>query len=169
MPRPATSTHRPKTAFLKESPAILSVAEKIGRLDDMNSETSDRGGVMLVPGMASSIEEWKKAAAEKVKWQEAKDRPLKEDARTLRKFEAGWLAHISEHKGTPLGDFAVAQLAKLKNTDRYRTNYFLHWYPEKIDVDLPKKEEPPAKLPFDGDEYARTRTHARKEYERTHE
>ena len=87
----------------------------------------------------------------------------------MRKFEAGWLAHISEHKGTPLGDFAIAQLAKLKNTDRYLTNYFLHWYPEEIEVDLPKKEEPPAKLPFDGDEYARTRTHARKEYERTHE
>jgi len=149
--------------------AVSYLAEKIGRLDDMNSETSDRGGVMLVPGMASSIEEWQKAGVEKVKQQEARERRLKEDARTLRKFEAGWLAHISEHKGTPLGDFAVAQLAKLKNTDRYRTNYFLHWYPEEIEVDLPKKEEPPAKLPFDGDEYARTRTHARKEYERTHE
>jgi hypothetical protein len=126
---------------------------------------------MLVPGVAASAEEWKKGMAEWVKIREAKDRRLKEDARTLRKFEAGWLAYISEHKGTPLGDFAVAQLAKLKNSDRYRTNYVLHWYPpeEAVAADLAKKEEPPAKVPFDGDEYARTRTHARKEYERTHE
>jgi hypothetical protein len=150
---------------------VSDLAEKIGRLDDINSETSSRGGIMLIPGVITSEEEWKKAMTEKVKWQEAKDQRLKEDARTLRKCVAGWEAHIIEHKGTPLGDFAVAQLAKLKNSDRYLTNYFLHWYPpeEEIEVDPPKKEEPPAKLPFDGDEYARTRTHARKEYERTHE
>src|SRR5258706_9259071 len=52
--------------------AVSYLAEKIGRLDDMNSETSDRGGVMLVPGMASSIEEWQKNIAETNKRQEAK-------------------------------------------------------------------------------------------------
>ena len=89
----------------------------------------------------------------------------------MRKFEAGWQAHIRELEGTPLGDFAVAQLAKLKNSDRYRTNYFLHWYPpeEEIAADPPKEEEPPAKLlPWDGDEFARTPTSEREEYRRTH-
>ena len=54
------------------------------------------------------------------------------------------------------------RLAELENTDRYRTNYFLHWYPpeEEIAVD-PPKEEPPAKLPWDGDEYTRTQTSAK--------
>jgi Family of unknown function (DUF5681) len=149
--------------------AVSYLAEKIGRIEDKNSETSQVGGVMLVPGVAASVEEWKKAAAKKVTDQEERDRLRKEDAPVLRAMEAGYLAFISEHKGTPIGDFAVARLAKLKNTDRYRTNYFLLWYPEEIEVDLPKKEEPPVKLPFDGDEYARTPTHARKEYERTHE
>jgi hypothetical protein len=125
---------------------------------------------MLIPGVITSEEEWKKAMTEKVKWQEAKDQRLKEDARTLRKCVAGWEAHIIEHKGTPLGDFAVAQLAKLKNSDRYLTNYFLHWYPpeEEIEVDPPKKEEPPAKLPWDPDEYVRLPFHKRDEYARTH-
>jgi hypothetical protein len=150
--------------------AVSYLAEKIGRVDDINSETSSRGGIMLVPAAITSEEEWKKAMAKKVAYQEERYRLLKEDAQTLRKDVAGWEAHIIEHKGTPLGDFAVAQLAKLKNTDRYRTNYVLHWYPpeEEIEVDPPKKEEPPAKLPWDGDEYARTPTHARKEYQRTH-
>jgi hypothetical protein len=149
--------------------AVSYLAEKIGRIEDKSSETSQVGGVMLVPGVATSIEEWKKAMAKKVKDQEERDRVRKEDARTLRKFEAGWLAHIKVHEGTPLGDFAVKQLAKLKNSDRYRTNYFL-WYPpeEEIEVDPPKKEEPPAKLPWDGNEFARTPTSARKEYQRTH-
>jgi hypothetical protein len=148
--------------------AVSYLAEKIGRIEDKNSETSQVGGVMLVPGVAASAEEWKKAMAKKGAEQEERARLRKEDARTLRRYEAGWLAYISEHKGTTLGDFAVTQLAKMKNSDRYRTNYFLHWYPEEIEVDLPKKEEPPAKLPWDGDEYARTPTHARKEYQRTH-
>jgi hypothetical protein len=151
--------------------AVSYLAEKIGRIEDKNSETSQVGGVMLVPGVAASAEEWEKAMAKKIAYQEERDRLCKEDARTLRKFEAGYLAFISEHKGTPIGDFAVARLAELKNSDRYRTNYVLHWYPpeEAVAADPAKKEEPPAKLPFDGDEYARTPTHARKEYERTHE
>jgi hypothetical protein len=149
--------------------AVSFLAEKIGRIEDKSSETSQAGGVMLVPGVAASLEEWKAAVAKELKAREERDRLRKEDARTLRKFEAGWQAYIREHEGTPLGDFAVAQLAKLKNSDRYRTNYFLHWYPpeEEIAVD-PPKEEPPAKLPWDADEYVRMPFYARAEYERTH-
>src|SRR5260370_4575876 len=36
--------------------AVSYLAEKIGRLDDMNSETSDRGCVMLFTGLSYSIE-----------------------------------------------------------------------------------------------------------------
>jgi hypothetical protein len=149
--------------------AVSIFAEKIERIEDKNSETSQAGGVMLVPGVAASLEEWETAVAKSLKAREERDRLLKEDAPILRKFEAGWQAHIREHEGTPLGDFAVAQLAKLKNSDRYRTNYFLHWYPpeEEIAVD-PPKEEPPAKLPWDADEHVRTPFYARAEYARTH-
>src|SRR6185437_14660241 len=104
-----------------------------------------------------------------LKARKERDRLRKEQARTFRKWEAEYLAIINEHKGTPLGDFAVARLAEFKNTDEYRTNYFLHWYPpeEEIAVD-PPKEEPPAKLPWDADESVRTAFYARKECARTH-
>ena len=149
--------------------AVSYLAEKIGRIEDKSSETSQAGGVMLVPGVATSIEEWKKAMAKKVKDQEERDRVRKEQARTFRKWEAEYLAIINEHKGTPYGDFVVARLAEFKNTDEYRTNFFLRCPPEEeIVVDPPKEEEPPAKLPWDGDEFARTPTSARKEYQRTH-
>jgi len=149
--------------------AVSIFAEKIERIEDKNSETSQAGGVMLVPGVAASLEEWKAAAAKKVRDQEERDRVRKEEARTFRKWEADYLAIINEHKGTPFGDFAAARLAEFKNTDRYRTNYFLHWYPpeEEIAVD-PPKEEPPAKLPWDADEYVRMPFSARDEYARTH-
>ena len=98
--------------------AVSYLAEKIGRIEDKNSETSQAGGVMLVPGVAASIEEWKAAVAKKVRDQEERDRLRKEQARTFRKWEADYLAFIDEHEGTPLGDFAVARLAEFKNTDR---------------------------------------------------
>ena len=64
--------------------AVSYLAEKIGRIDDNNSETGQAGGVMLVPGVATtSIEEWKKLMAKKVKDQDERDRLRKEDARSL--------------------------------------------------------------------------------------
>jgi hypothetical protein len=147
--------------------AVSLLAEKIGRVEDRKSETS-QAGVMLVPGVANSIEEWKQLAATKVKDEKERSRLLKEDAPVLRKMEADYLQFIGKHSGTAIGDFAVVRLAELKNTDRYRTNYFLHWHPPEETVGTPKKEQPSAKLPWDADEYVRTPFHARKEYARTH-
>jgi hypothetical protein len=148
--------------------AVSYLAEKIGRIEDRNSETSQVGGIMLVPGVAASLEEWKNEIAKRPAQLEAREKLLKEDARTLRKLEAEYLALISEHRGTPKGDFAVAQLAELKSTSRYRTNYIL-WYPpeEEVAAGTPK-EAPPAKLPWDADEYVRLPFSARAQYARTH-
>jgi hypothetical protein len=79
--------------------AVSIFAEKIERIEDKNSETSQAGGVMLVPGVAASLEEWETAVAKSLKAREERDRLLKEDAPILRKFEAGWQAHIREHEG----------------------------------------------------------------------
>jgi hypothetical protein len=46
--------------------AVSFLAEKVGRVDDVNSKTSLRGGIMLVPGMATP-EEFKQMLAEKRK------------------------------------------------------------------------------------------------------
>jgi hypothetical protein len=161
-----------------DGPAIKGVSyllEKIGRVDDINSETSNVGGVMLIPGVATP-EEWKKEMAEWVKIKEAKDQQRKRDAPELEKKEAALRKIIALKKGTPEAAQAAADLADLIGSMEYASNFFIRrgLAPQDQEtalneVDLPKKEEPPAKLPFDGDEYARTRTHARKEYERTHE
>ncbi len=60
---------------------------------------------------------------------------------------------------------------QLPQSDEYLTNFYVrrHLAPNQHKEETATKKEPVAKLPFDGDEYARTRTHARKEYERTHE
>jgi hypothetical protein len=147
--------------------AVSLLAEKIGRVEDRKSETS-QAGVMLVPGVANSMEEWKKSMVTKVRDQEERTRRLKEDAPVLRKMVADYLEFIAKHSGTPIGDFAVVRLAELKNTDRYRTNYFLHWHLPEETVDTPKKDEPDAKLPWDADDFVRMPFYARKEYARTH-
>ena len=50
----------------------------------------------------------------------------------------------------------------------YLSNFYIKHFPEEeIAVD-PPKEEPPAKLPWDADEYVRMPFCARAEYARTH-
>lgn len=149
--------------------AVSHLAETIERIDNRNSETSTAGGVMLVPGVASSIEEWKQTVAKGLKDGEERTRRLKEDAPILRKHEADHLKFIEDKKGTPIGDFAVTRLAELRNSDRWRTNYFLHRNLSDQNIAIqPHEEEPPAKLPWDAYEYVRMPFHARKEYARTH-
>jgi hypothetical protein len=53
--------------------AVSYLAGKIGRLEDVNSETSPRGGILLVPGMVNTAEEWKAAVADVHAWRERED------------------------------------------------------------------------------------------------
>jgi hypothetical protein len=148
--------------------AISTLAQKIGRVDDNITSKSGPVGIMLVPGVAASLEEWKKEIAKRPADQEKREKLLKEQARTFRKWEAEYLALITKHAGTPFGDFVVKRLAEFKGTAEYRTNYMLWYTPkEEVATDIPKGE-PPAKLPWDADEWARTQFSARKEYMRTH-
>jgi hypothetical protein len=110
-------------------------------------------GLCWCPEIAASLEEWKNEIAKRPAQLEAREKLLKEDARTLRRWEAEYLKSISEHEGTPIGDFAVGRLAELKSSTRYRTNYLL-WYPPEKEVAV--KAAPPAKLPWDADEHVRT-------------
>jgi hypothetical protein len=153
--------------------AVSIFAEKIGRIEDKSSETSQAGGVMLVPGVAKSAEEFKEALAKERERKQRQDQQHKIDAPKLRKKEASLRETITLHKGTPEADAAAAALAELTSSMEYRSNFYIKYFPEEeIAVDSPKeevKEVPPAKLlPWNGDEYARTPTSARKEYRRTH-
>jgi hypothetical protein len=150
--------------------AVINLLGKIERLVEQPEAERTNVGVMVVPGMAKSTEEFAENLARYRKRKELQDQQRKIDAPKLRKKEASLRETIALHKGTPEGAAAAASLAELTSSMEYLSNFYIKIFPEEeIEVDLPKKEEPPAKLPFDGDEYARTRTHARKEYERTHE
>ena len=67
--------------------AVSFLAEKIGRMDDVNSKTSLRGGIMLAPGMATP-EEFKQMLAEKRKHDAEMDERTEGDAPELERKEA---------------------------------------------------------------------------------
>ena len=150
--------------------ALSFLAEKIGRVDDINSETSKVGGVMLVPGVASSSEEWKKDVAEGLKQRDARDQQRKAEAIMLEAKERGYRAQVRLHEGTSLADEAAARLAELKHSDEYLTNFYVR---RNLALNQDKKETvikkvSVAKLPWDADEYVRLPFHKRDEYARTH-
>src|SRR6185437_4740993 len=109
--------------------AVSYLAEKIGRIEDKNSETSQAGGVMLVPGVAKSMEEYKETLAKYRKRKELQDQQRKIDAPKLRKKEAALRETIALHKGTPEGDAAAAALAELTGSMEYRSNFYIKIFP----------------------------------------
>jgi hypothetical protein len=150
--------------------AVSYLAEKIGRVDDINSETSSRGGVMLIPGVASSAEEWKEAVAEWHKQRDAMDAQRKAEATQLEAKERGLRAEMSLHKDTSLANAAAARLAELTHSNEYLTNFYVrrNLALNQDEKETATKKDPVAKLPWDPDEYVRMPFHKRAEYARTH-
>ena len=153
--------------------AVSALAEKIGRVDDMNSETSDRGGVMLIPGVASSVEEWQKEVAEGTKLQEARRQKERDEAAVLEAKERGLRIRMVQYKDKPEAAEAAAQLAELTSSKEYQYNFYvrrsLALKPEEVEAAVnATKKEPVAKLPWDPDEYVRMPFSQRAEYARTH-
>lgn len=103
--------------------AVSYLAEQIGRVD--NSDISPRGGVMLVPGVSKSIEEWVETVAKGTKERELRDRQRMADAPGIRKKEAS-LRIAALHKGTPEGDTAAASLAELTGSMEYISNFYIN-------------------------------------------
>jgi hypothetical protein len=152
--------------------AISFLAEKIGRVHDVNSETSLRGGIMLVPGVAKSSEDWNIMMAAYRKRKAEKDEQRKADAPRLIREEAALRNTIALHKGTPLGDEAAARLDALTHSDEYLSNFYTLQSleslvsPEDAVVGAPKERV--AKLPWNQQEYIQLPFYARDEYARTH-
>jgi hypothetical protein len=105
--------------------AISFLAEKIGRVDDRNSETSSRGGIMLVPGVAKSSEEWNIMMAAYRKRKAEKDEQQKADAPRLIREVAALRDTIALHKGTPRGDDAAVHLEELTHSTEYLSNMYV--------------------------------------------
>src|SRR5882762_9525849 len=66
------------------------------------------GSVMLVPGMASSIEEWQKNIAETNKRQEAKHQKERDEAAVLEAKERGLRIRMVQYKDKPEAAEAAA-------------------------------------------------------------
>jgi hypothetical protein len=149
---------------------ISFLAEKIGRLEDVNSETSSRGGIMLVPGVAKSSEEWNIMMAAYRKRKAEKDEQRKADAPRLIREVAALRETIALHKGTPRGDDAAVHLEELTHSMEYLSNMYVLMpsllSSKDILVDAPVKRA--IKLPWNHEEYIQLPFYARDEYARTH-
>jgi Family of unknown function (DUF5681) len=151
--------------------AISFLAEKIGRVDDMNSETGLRAGIMLVPGVAKSSEDWNIMMAAYRKRKAEKDEQRKADAPRLKREEAALRNTIALHKGTPLADDAAARLHALTHSDEYLSNFYTlqsleSLVPPEAIAGAPKERV--AKLPWDTQEFTQLPFFKRDEYVRTH-
>jgi Family of unknown function (DUF5681) len=103
--------------------AVTALAEKIGRVDDTNSETSPRGAVMLVPGVAKSLEEYKTELAKHRARKALQERQSKINARALERNERFLRHTIVAYKGEPAANIAATRLDELLHSDEYVTNF----------------------------------------------
>src|SRR6266478_3432782 len=153
--------------------AVINLIGKIERLVDPPEAERKNVGVMLVPGTASSIEEWQKNIAETNKRQEAKHQKERDEAAVLEEKERGLRIRMVQYKDKPEAAEAAAQLAELTNSKQYLHNFYvrrnLDLKPEELETAVnATKKEPVAKLPWDPDEYVRMPFSQRAEYARTH-
>jgi hypothetical protein len=89
--------------------AVSYLAEKIGRLEDANSETSPRAGAMFVPGVAKSHEEYKAALANERIRKDLMEKRQRAEAPGLERKEALLRSIIADQLGTPAAVSAAAQ------------------------------------------------------------
>jgi hypothetical protein len=153
--------------------AVINLIGKIERLVDKPEAELKGVGVMVVPGVAKSSEEWLKAMAAYKKRSAEKDAQRKADAPRLKREEAALRHTIALHKGTTLGDNAAARLEELTHSLEYVSN----WYtlqsleslvsPEDAVAGAPKERV--AKLPWDQQEFIQMPFSKRDEYIRTHQ
>jgi hypothetical protein len=152
--------------------AVITLISKIERLVDKPEAERKGVGVMVVPGVAKSSEEWLKYMAAYKKKAAEKDEQQKADAPRLKREEAALRDTIALHKGTPLADNAVARLEELTHSIEYLSNpYTLQSLkslvpPEDAVAGVPKERV--AKLPWDQQEFIQMPFFKRDEYIRTH-
>ena len=121
--------------------AVINLVGKIERLVEQPEERKNVG-VMVVPGVAKSIEEFKQNLASCTEGKEQQDRQRKIDAPKLRKKEAALRETIALHRGTPEGAAAAAALAELTSSMEYLSNFYIKYFPEEETAveDPPKRK-----------------------------
>ena len=102
--------------------AVINLIGKIERLVDPPEAERKNVGVMVVPGVAKSIEEWKERLAKKRERDAVREEQWKRDAANLEAKVRLNRGVMMSHKGTPTGDKAAARFAELTNSEDYLWN-----------------------------------------------
>ena len=106
-----------------ERRAVDAVINLIGKIERLVEQPEERKnvGVMVVPGGAKSKEEWERAVANWTKRKELQD----EHAPNVRAKVRLYRQLIMTHKGTPLGDKAVAEFKAITSSLEYIRNPYI--------------------------------------------
>src|SRR6185312_16890953 len=104
--------------------AVINLIGKIERLVEPPEERKNVG-VMVVPGVAKSIEEWKQTMANWTKRKELDDDKWRYDAPNVQAKVRFYRNLIMTHKGTPLGDKAVAKFKTITSSLEYIRNPYI--------------------------------------------
>lgn len=104
--------------------AVINLLGKIERLVEPPEERKNVG-VMVVPGVAKSIEEWKQAVANWTKRKELQDDKWKYGRPNVEAKVRFYRNRIMLHKGTPRGDNATAEFNEITSSLEYIRNPYL--------------------------------------------
>jgi ElaB/YqjD/DUF883 family membrane-anchored ribosome-binding protein len=110
-----------------ERRAVDAVINLIGKIERLVEQPQERKnvGVMVVPGVAKSIEEWKQAVANWTKRKELQDDKWRYDRPNVEAKVRFYRNHIMEHKGTPRGDKAAAEFNEITSSLEYIRNPYI--------------------------------------------
>jgi Family of unknown function (DUF5681) len=104
--------------------AVINLLGKIERLVEQPEERKNVG-VMVVPGVAKSIEEWRQVVANWTKRKELQDDKWRYDRPNVEAKVRFYRNHIMLHKGTPRGDKAAAEFNEITRSLEYIRNPYI--------------------------------------------
>ena len=127
-----------------ERQAVAAVINLLGKFERLVEQPEERKnvGVMVVPGVAKSTEEWLQATAKWTKRKELRDEQWKYDVPNMEAKVRLYRNLIMTRKGTPLGDKAAVKFNEITRSLEYVRNPYIkrQLYPsEQEGEDLRRK------------------------------
>jgi hypothetical protein len=110
-----------------ERPAVNAVIELLGKVERLVEppEEEDNTGVMVVPGVAKSIEEWRENVAKWHRLQRLEDEQFRYDCPSIQAAVRLWRDHIMRFKGKPEGERAAVEFKKITTSLPYLRNPYI--------------------------------------------
>jgi len=109
-----------------ERQAVDAVINLLGKIERLVEPPERKNvGVMVVPGVAKSKEEWERAVANWTKRKELQDEQWRYDRPNVEAKVQFYRNLIMTHKGTPLGDKAAAEFNEITRSLEYIRNPYI--------------------------------------------